>query len=139
MPKACYLLAVEAKKMLLEWVKKLQLPDRYALNLSRCVDLKELKMSGVKIHDSHVFMEWLLPIALRIFLPLNVWNMLIELSLLYTHMKKLEFEIPVLILKLEKIFPPSFFDIMEYLMVHLPYKAHVCDPVQYRWMHSLER
>jgi hypothetical protein len=71
-PKACYSLTVNAKKVLLEWVKKLQLPDRYTSNLSRCVDMKELKMSSMKIHDCHMFMEGLLPISLRDFLSENV-------------------------------------------------------------------
>jgi hypothetical protein len=56
-PKACYSLTVEAKKMLLEWVRELQLPDGYSSNLSRCVDMRELEMTGMKSHDCHVFME----------------------------------------------------------------------------------
>lgn len=40
------------------------MPGGYASNLSRCVNMKELKMSGMKNHDYHVFMEKLLPIAL---------------------------------------------------------------------------
>jgi hypothetical protein len=56
----------------LEWIKELRLPDGYISNLSRCVDLREMKMSGMKSHDYHVFMERLLPIALREFLPQTV-------------------------------------------------------------------
>ncbi|KAL0449149.1 UNVERIFIED_CONTAM: hypothetical protein Slati_1471300 [Sesamum latifolium] len=39
----------------------------------------------------------------------------------------------------EHIFPPTFFDSMEHLIVHLPYEARVGGPVQYRWMYSFER
>jgi hypothetical protein len=35
---------------------------------------------------------------------------------------ELEESIPNLLCKLEKIFPPDFFNPMEHLMVHLPYK-----------------
>jgi hypothetical protein len=42
-PKAYYSLTVEAKKVLLEWIRELNLPDRYTSNLSRCVDMRELK------------------------------------------------------------------------------------------------
>ena len=33
------------------------------------------------------------------------------------------------------IFPPSFFDSMEHLPVHLPFEVKVGGPVQYRWMY----
>ncbi|KAL0352174.1 UNVERIFIED_CONTAM: hypothetical protein Scaly_1606100 [Sesamum calycinum] len=39
----------------------------------------------------------------------------------------------------EKIFPPTFLDSMEHLIVHLPYKARVVGPMQYKWMYPFER
>ncbi|XP_054776497.1 uncharacterized protein LOC129284986 [Prosopis cineraria] len=42
-------------------------------------------------------------------------------------------------LQMEKIFPPRFFDSMEYLPIHLPYEAMVGGPVQYQWMYPFER
>jgi hypothetical protein len=44
-------------------------------------------------------------------------------------MEKLEKEIPVLICKLEKIFPPEWFNPMQHLLVHIPYEAKVDGPV----------
>ena len=32
------------------------MPDGYASNLSRCVDMREEKLFGMKSHDCHVFM-----------------------------------------------------------------------------------
>jgi hypothetical protein len=54
-------------------------------------------------------------------------------------MEKLEKEISVLICKLEKIFPPGWFNLMQYLFVHLPYEAKLGGPQQYRWMYHIER
>jgi hypothetical protein len=54
-------------------------------------------------------------------------------------MEKLEKEILVLICKLEKIFPSGWFNPMQYLLVHLSYKAKVGGPQQYRWMYHIER
>ncbi|KAL6561202.1 hypothetical protein OROMI_016803 [Orobanche minor] len=54
-------------------------------------------------------------------------------------MERLEKDIPVILCKLERIFPPSFFDSMEHLPVHLPYAAKIAGPVQYRWMYPFER
>ncbi|XP_074281896.1 uncharacterized protein LOC141606599 isoform X1 [Silene latifolia] len=41
--------------------------------------------------------------------------------------------------EMEKIFLPSFFDIMVHLCVHLAVEAKIAGPVQYRWMYPLER
>jgi hypothetical protein len=54
-------------------------------------------------------------------------------------MEKLEEEIPVLLCKLEKIFPPGWFNPMQHLLVHLPYQAKMGGPQQYRWMYHIER
>jgi hypothetical protein len=54
-------------------------------------------------------------------------------------LEKLEKEIQVLICKLEKIFLPGWFNMMQHLLVHLPYEAKVGSPVQYRWMYHNER
>ncbi|KAK9151577.1 hypothetical protein Syun_009886 [Stephania yunnanensis] len=54
-------------------------------------------------------------------------------------MEVLESEIPKIICKLEKIFPPSLFDSMEHLPIHLAYEARLAGPVQFRWMYPFER
>ena len=54
-------------------------------------------------------------------------------------MEKLEKEAPVLLCKMEKIFPPGFFNPMQHLLIHLAYEAMVGRPVQFRWMYPLER
>jgi len=64
-----------------------------------------------------------------------VWSTLAELSYFYRQlcakeimkgmMEKLEKEVPVLLCKLEKIFPPGFFNPMQHLLIHLPYEAKV--------------
>ncbi|XP_050222731.1 uncharacterized protein LOC126672823 [Mercurialis annua] len=148
-PKAMYALDRDSKRVLLEWIQKIKFPDGYASNLSRCVDLKGLKMHGMKSHYCHVFMQRLLPIALRELLPKNVWEPLTELSIFFRELtstslsqedlNRMETEIPKILCKLERIFPPSFFDSMEHLPVHLPYEAMMAGPVQYRWMYPFER
>ena len=111
--------------------------------------MHKLKLFGMKSHDCHVFMQRLLPTAFRELLPQHVWKALTELSLFFKElsaavitsasMARLEVEIPIILCKLERIFPPSFFDSMEHLPVHLPYEASIAGPVQYRWMYPFER
>jgi hypothetical protein len=54
-------------------------------------------------------------------------------------MKRLEKEIVVLVRKMETIFPPGWFNVMQHLLVHLPWEARVGEPVHFRWMYSQER
>jgi hypothetical protein len=94
-------------------------------------------------------MERLLPIALRGFIDNTIWLALAELSFFFRQlcsteiniekMEELENSIPVLLCKLEKIFPPGFFNSMQHLLLHLPYEAKIGGPVQYRWMYVFER
>ena len=148
-PKACYTLDSQAKHVLCTWVQNLKFPDGYASNMGRCVDLQKHKMFGMKSHDCHVFMQRLMPMAFPKLLPQPVWQVLTELSLFFkdltssvlnpNDLRKLEEDIPVILCKLERIFPPSFFDSMEHLPVHLPYEANIAGPVHYRWMYPFER
>ena len=54
-------------------------------------------------------------------------------------LRNLDEQIPVILCNLKKIFPPSFFDSMEHLPVHLAYEARIAGPVHYRWMYPPER
>ncbi|KAJ8764170.1 hypothetical protein K2173_005090 [Erythroxylum novogranatense] len=147
--KACYTLDKQQKECLCEWLKGLKFLDGYVSNLSTCVDMRKYKLFGMKSHDCHVFMQRLIPIAFRELLPSKVWEPLTELNLFFKsltsseinldEMEKLENEILVILCKLEGIFPPSLFDCMEHLPVHLPYEAKLAGPVQYRWMYPFER
>jgi hypothetical protein len=48
-------------------------------------------------------------------------------------------EIPKILCKLEKIFPPAFFDVMMHLPIHLLEEALLRGPVHYGWMFPVER
>jgi hypothetical protein len=53
-------------------------------------------------------------------------------------MIKLKWEIPLILCKLEKIFPQTFSDVMVHLVVHLPDEALLRGPEQYGWMYPIE-
>ena len=94
-------------------------------------------------------MHRLIPVAFKEFLPRAVWEALTELSAFFKSLtarvvnvrdlEKLESDIVVIICKLERIFPPSFFDVMEHLPIHLAREARLTGPVQFRWMYPFER
>ncbi|KAJ0554458.1 putative Transposase-associated domain-containing protein [Helianthus annuus] len=52
---------------------------------------------------------------------------------------KLQEELCVTLCLLEKYFPPSFFDIMIHLTVHLTREVKLCGPICFRWMYPFER
>ena len=78
-PHVPYALSKEQIHKLFKWIEELQLPDRYASNISRCVNWKKNCIYGMKAHDCHVFMQKLLPIICRDLLPKHVADPIIEL------------------------------------------------------------
>ena len=63
--------------------KNITVLDGYSSNISRCIDVKQRKLGGLKSHDSHVLMEQLLPLAIRKTLPNEVCSILIDLCLFF--------------------------------------------------------
>lgn len=51
----------------------------------------------------------------------------------------LQSQIVLTLCVLEKYFPPSFFDIMVHLTVHLVREVQLCGPIHFRWMYPFER
>ncbi|KAK3219241.1 hypothetical protein Dsin_013211 [Dipteronia sinensis] len=86
LPTACYALTNEEKKMICLWLVNIKVPDGYSSNLTRCVNVGEHKISDMKTHDCHVFLERLLPLIVRDFLPRHVVDALTELSNFFTEL-----------------------------------------------------
>jgi hypothetical protein len=61
----------------------LKFPDGYTVGFRRAVNLESGKLSGVKNHDYHIFMETLLPVMFCGYLNDEVWKALAELSHFY--------------------------------------------------------
>ncbi|XP_073221455.1 uncharacterized protein [Cicer arietinum] len=146
-PKANYTLTSSDAKMVCKWLKELRMSYGYASNLARYADVEKGTIHGMKSHDCHVFMECLLLIAFHS-LPEFVWKPLTELSRFFKDLccntlrlgdlVKLNDNISIIICKLERIFPPGFFDSMEHLLIHLSNEAMLGGPVHYRWMYPFE-
>jgi hypothetical protein len=142
-------LARKHRREVLEWMQTLMFPDGYAANLRRGVNLSTLQVNGMKSHDYHIWIEWLLLVMVRGYVPEHVWLALAELSYFFrqlcakelsqTMINDLENMVPVLLCKLEKIFPPSFFNPMQHLILHLLYEARMGGPVQTHWCYPIER
>ncbi|XP_027151114.1 uncharacterized protein LOC113751338 [Coffea eugenioides] len=149
MPHACYSLTKEEKKKVCEFLNSVKYPDGFASNICRCIKNGQFQISGMKSHDFHIFIQRLLPLAIRGSLTKEVRQVLFELSEFFKKLcartlhrevlEELGQKIAVILCKLERLFPPAFFDIMMHLMVHLPAEAILGGPAQYRWMFPFER
>ncbi|KAJ0569814.1 hypothetical protein HanHA300_Chr05g0170861 [Helianthus annuus] len=149
LPPACFSMDKKEKDIFCRVLKKVKVPDGYAANISRCVELKPPKLFGLKSHDSHILMQQLLPIALRNVLPKHVRYPVMKLCRYYKQLcskvlnpndlVQMENEIGKILCDLERIFPPSFFDVMVHLSVHLASEAKLGGTVHYRWMYPIER
>jgi len=64
-PPAEYTMSSDDKERFLKVLKYLKVPDAYASNISRLVNLKDRKISNLKSHDNHILMQDILLIALR--------------------------------------------------------------------------
>lgn len=81
LPPASFTMTKKEKEILCEVVKNVKMPDGYTPNISRCVNIKESKISGLKSHDSHILIEFILPLALQVCSPSQqVTSILIELG-----------------------------------------------------------
>lgn len=149
LPPACYTMSNGEKDQMLQVLKSVKVSDSYASNISRCVKLKQRKLTGLKTHDCHVLLHDLLPIAIRGVVKDNVAQVINELCIYFkeicskalsvTYLTKLESQIGETLSRMEMIFPPSFFTVMVHLTVHLATEAKLAGPVNYRWMFPFER
>lgn len=147
--KAEYNLTKENKKRFCEYLANVKFPDGYAANLARCVDLETYKVHGLKTHDCHILLQQVIPAALRGLVRKDIYEAIAELGNFFRQLcsktlrvdvlHQMKEDIPVILSKLERIFPPAFFDVMVHLAVHLPEEAILRGPVHYGWMYPIER
>ncbi|KAM6596035.1 hypothetical protein CsatA_006559 [Cannabis sativa] len=149
LPPACFTLSKKEKQTVCKSLANMKVPDGYSSNIKNLVNETKLKLMGLKSHDCHALMQHLLPIAIRSVLPKNVRECLTHVCIFFNRLCGKELELDKLdalhehvvktLCNLEKFFPPSFFDIMIHLMVHLVREARLCGPVWARWMYPFER
>ncbi|GJS31474.1 hypothetical protein Tco_0492094 [Tanacetum coccineum] len=126
-----------------------RLPDGFGSNFKQKVTADDNNITGMKSHDCHIMMHRLLPYGVQRYLPKNIAAPIIELCLFFKQlcartlmqqdMAKAKKQSISIMIELEKIFPPAFFDIMIHVAIHLPDEAILGGPLRYRWMFPFER
>lgn len=149
LPPACYTLSREEKRKVCKILSEIKVPDGYCSNFRNIISLQDLKLKGLKSHDYHALMQQLLPVAIRSVLPKHVRYAIIRFCFFFNSLckkvvdtstlKGIQDDLVVTLCMFEKYFPPSFFDIMVHLTVHLIREVQLCGPVYLRWMYPFER
>ena len=91
------------------------------------------KVQGLKIHDCHIILQRILLVVMRGFLDHDIYEAIAVLGKFFRELcsrtlnkdvlAEMKKEIPIILVKFEKIFLPAFFDVMMHLAMHLPDEA----------------
>jgi hypothetical protein len=122
----------------------MKVPYGYSSNIKGIISMKDKKFTNLKTHDCHMLMTQLLPIALRGVLPEKVRLALVKLcaflnaisqkAINLRNLVKLQNDVVQCLVSFELAFPPSFFDIMTHLLVHLSKEITILGPV---YLHNM--
>ena len=149
LPPAPHSLSKVEKQVFCKRLSELKLPDGYGSNIGKCINVDECKIVGLKSHDNHILIQQLLPVAIKGLLSNGVRNTIFRICSFFNEIcqhvvdknkiETLEDDIITTLCMFKKYFPPSFFDIMIHLQIHLGREIRLCGPVHYRWMYPFER
>jgi hypothetical protein len=111
--------------------------------------MAEKKFQNLKSHDCHVLMMQLLPVALKGILPKNVRVPIVKLCAFLNaisqkvinpeDLQRLQNDVAQCLVSFELVFPPSFFNIMTHLLVHLVEEISILGLVFLHNMFPFER
>ena len=147
LPPACHTMSTTEKISFCQCLRNLNVPQGYSSNIKSLVFINDLKLVGLKSHDCHVLMQQLLLVAIRGILYDKVKVAITRLCFVFNaicskvidprQLDDLENEVVIVLCQMEMYFPPSFFDIMVHLTVHLVREIQLCGPIFLWWMYPL--
>lgn len=146
-PWAPYVLTESERRQFLRVVATTSTPTGFASSLQKHAGKD--KLAGLKSHDHHVLVQQVMPAAIRGSLARGPREAVIRMGNVFQRLcvKVVDpNEIPdlmdytaVTLCMFEQHFPPSFFDIMTHLVIHLIEELDQCGPVHARWCYPIER
>nr|ABB47286.2 transposon protein, putative, CACTA, En/Spm sub-class [Oryza sativa Japonica Group] len=141
LPPACFTLTPEEKKSFCNSLRDVR--------VSRLVSMKDLSVSGYNSHDCHVLLTVFLEIAIRAIKPEHLkvtitrlcyfFNAVLQKVISLEELGNLRTFAHETQCQLEMCFPPSFFDMMEHLIVHIVPQMVALGPLYLHQMWSYER
>jgi hypothetical protein len=127
----------------------IKVPTGYSENVSEMVNMKTLKVRFKKSHDCHILIRQFIPIAIRGILPVKVQDTIMKSCSFFNaisqkvvdtmKLTKLQDDLILTMCNLETIFPPSFFDLMPHLLIHIVNEMKYLGPVFLLQMYPFEK
>jgi hypothetical protein len=124
-----YNLTRDEKRVMCQWLRGVKVPINFSSNIKRLVSMKDLTLTSFNTHDCHVMLTVFLPIMIRAIGPEYMKMVITCMSYFFNCITQKvidKVELPGLkqfitetLCQLEMCFPPSFFDIMPHLMMHM--------------------
>ncbi|EAO74634.1 Putative transposable element, partial [Streptococcus agalactiae COH1] len=129
LPPACYTLTREEKMALCKSLHGVRVPTGFSSNIKRLVSMKDLSLLSYNSHDCHVMLTVFLAIAIRAVEPVHIKLVITKLCYFFNSISQKVIDPEELgplrafaiqtVCELEMCFPPSFFDMMQHLIVHI--------------------
>jgi len=146
---ATYNLTIDEKRVVCQWLRAVKVPTGFSLNIKSLVSMKDHTLTSFNAHYCHIMLMVFLPIVIRA-IGLEYVKMVITwLSYYFNWITQKvidEAELPgmkqfiaEMICQLEMCFPPSYFDIMPHLMMHMVDQIQDLGPVYLHQMWTYER
>jgi hypothetical protein len=149
LPGASYNLTTDEKRAVCQWLRTVKVPTGFSSNIKSLVSMKDLTLTSFNAHDCHVMLTVFLPIVIQAIGPEFVKMIITRLGYFFNFITQKvidEAELPNLkqfiaetLCQFEMCFPPSFFDIMPHLMLHMVDQIQELGPVYLHQMWTYER
>ena len=147
-PDAPYILKENEIKEVLKVIQELRTPTNYVGALH--TKLSDGKLRGLTSHDYDILMQQILPLCIRNVDVESVRVAIIQMSRVFRRLcakvvdprceQQVKDDVAETLCMMEKEFPPSFFDIITHLVVHLVEELFICGIVHtIRLMYPMER
>jgi hypothetical protein len=150
LPGVTYNLTTDEKRAVCQQLRAMKVPTGFSSNIKSLVSMKDLSLTSINAHDCHVMLTVLLPIVIRAIGPEYVemaitclgyfFNFITQKVINEVELSGLKQFIAETLCQLEMCFPPSFFDIMPHLMMHMVDQIHELGPIYLHqmWMYVRE-
>jgi hypothetical protein len=141
---ASYNLTAEEKQAICKCLRAVKDPTGFSSNIRKLVSTKDLQLTNCNSHNCHMMMAVFLRIAIRAIKPVYLRKVITRMCYFFNtishevidheDLSHLQLLISETQAQLEMCFPPSFFDIMEHLMIHMVNQITKLGPMYFHQM-----
>ena len=146
-PAANYVLSASEFNTFCTRLENLKVPSGYCSEIGQ--HIRNMKFKALKSHDYHILIQTLILLALRGLMQTNTRIAIMRACRLFRRLccqvwdpaqaEDLREDVALTLCHMEITFPPTFFDVMSHLPLHLVEELILLGPAYVRWMYPIER